>query len=54
MTKERRVDTKCGAGFLLLSLLFTAMAFFGWWTTEVMYDQQVVYSHYALSQKSPN
>jgi hypothetical protein len=48
------MDTKCGAGFLLLSLLFTAMAFFGWWTTEVMYDQQVVYSHDALSQKSPN
>jgi hypothetical protein len=54
MTKERRVNAKCGTGFLLLSLLFTATAFFGWWTTEVMYDQQVVYSNYALTQKSPN
>jgi hypothetical protein len=54
MTKDRRVDTKCKAGFVLLSLVFAVMAFFGWWTTEVLYDEQVIYSHYALSQKPPN
>jgi|SRR5271170_55375 len=35
--------------FLVLSLFLTATAFFGWWDTEVLYDQQVIYSYQALS-----
>ena len=34
-----------GTGFLLSFSLF-GMAFFGWWWTEVMYNQQVNYSFY--------
>ncbi len=33
----------------LLSLLLAAMAYFGWWWTEVQYDQQVIYSFYVHS-----
>jgi hypothetical protein len=32
---------------LLLSFLATSMAFLGWWWTEALYDQQVIYSFYA-------
>jgi hypothetical protein len=34
-----------GTGFLL-SFLFFGIAFFGWWWTEVLYNQQVNYSFY--------
>jgi hypothetical protein len=37
-----------GTGFLLSFLLF-GMAFFGWWWTEVLYNQQVNYSFYVDS-----
>jgi hypothetical protein len=37
-----------GTGFLL-SFLFFGMAFFGWWWTEVLYNQQVNYSFYVDS-----
>lgn len=37
---------------VLISLLCTATAFLGWWMTEVMYDQQVIYSYYAQSPQS--
>lgn len=32
---------------LVLSLLFFWLAYFGWWWTEVRYDQQLVHSFYA-------
>jgi hypothetical protein len=32
--------------WFLLSFLFFGMAFFGWWWTEVLYNQQVNYSFY--------
>jgi hypothetical protein len=35
-------------GYLVLSLFLTATAFLGWWTTQVLYDQQVIYSYKAL------
>lgn len=35
--------------YLLLSLFLTATAFLGWWATEVLYDQEVIYSYIALS-----
>jgi hypothetical protein len=38
-----------GAG-LLLSLLLSGIAYFGWWWTEVLYDQQVLHSFYAQSR----
>jgi hypothetical protein len=51
LPRERRVPANPRGGFLFLLLLFAATAFFGWWTTEVLYDQQVIYSDYARSQK---
>jgi hypothetical protein len=35
--------------YLLLSLFLTVAAFLGWWATQVLYDQQVIYSYKALS-----
>jgi hypothetical protein len=35
----------------LLSLLAFVVSFLGWWWTEVLYDQQVMYSYYAASHK---
>jgi len=35
----------------LLSLLAFVVSFLGWWWTEVLYDQQVIYSYYAASHK---
>jgi hypothetical protein len=34
-------------GFVLLSLLLTLIAYLAWWLTEVLYDQQVIYSFVA-------
>lgn len=47
----------CGQGrikpaYLALSAFLTFAAFFGWWATEVLYDQQVVYSFMDLSAQS--
>jgi hypothetical protein len=53
MHQDRRVNTNLRAGFLILLLLFVATASLGWWTTEVLYDKQVVYSNYQ-AQKPPN
>ncbi|HEV2198795.1 MAG TPA: hypothetical protein VGR73_03170 [Bryobacteraceae bacterium] len=39
-------------GLILVSILVTATAFLGWWMTEVLYDQQVIYSYYAESHQS--
>jgi len=38
--------------YLLLSLFLTVAAFLGWWATQVLYDQQVIYS-YRASSESP-
>ena len=38
-----------GTGFGL-SLLPTLLFFFAWWWTEVLYDQQVIYSFYVRSK----
>jgi hypothetical protein len=35
---------------LVLSLFLTFAAFLGWWSTQVLYDQQVAYSYKALSE----
>jgi hypothetical protein len=35
----------------LLSLLAFVISFLGWWWTEVLYDQQVMYAYYAASHK---
>jgi hypothetical protein len=34
---------------LVLALFLTAAGFLGWWATQVLYDQQVIYSYRALS-----
>jgi len=39
--------------YLLLALLLTVSAFLGWWATQVLYDQQVIYSYQSLSE-DPN
>jgi hypothetical protein len=35
--------------YLLLSLFLTVSAFLGWWATQVLYDQQIIYSYQALT-----
>jgi hypothetical protein len=37
--------------YLLLTLFLTVSAFLGWWATQVLYDQQVIYSYQALNAK---
>lgn len=36
--------------YMLLGLFLTASAFLGWWATQVLYNQQVVYSYRAQSE----
>jgi hypothetical protein len=36
--------------YLLLAAFLTASSFLGWWSTQVLYDQQVFYSYQALIQ----
>jgi hypothetical protein len=36
--------------YLLLALFLTVSAFLGWWATQVLYDQQVIYSYKSLSE----
>ncbi len=38
------------AAYLVLSLFLTATASLGWWATEELYSQQVIYSYKALSE----
>jgi hypothetical protein len=46
-----KTGTKCSwkkeqwAGLVVLSAVLTAAAFLGWWSTEVLYGKQVVYSY---------
>jgi hypothetical protein len=37
------------APYLVLALFLTSTAVLGWWSTQVLYDQQVFYSYQALS-----
>jgi hypothetical protein len=47
----RETSTKCSwqkehwAGLVLLSAILTLAAFLGWWSTEVLYAKQVIYSY---------
>jgi hypothetical protein len=36
--------------YFALALFLTAAGFLGWWATQVLYDQQVIYSYRALSE----
>jgi hypothetical protein len=36
-------------GYLFLLLFLSVSAFLGWWATQVLYDQQVIYSYKSLS-----
>ena len=38
--------------YLALSAFLTVTAVLGWWSTERLYDQQVIYSYRALSGDS--
>ena len=49
ISKERLVPANLRADSVLLLLLFVVTASFAWWTTDVLYDQQVIYSDYAPS-----
>jgi hypothetical protein len=39
---------------LFLAAFLTFTAFLGWWATQVLYDQQVIYSYKALSETLPS
>jgi hypothetical protein len=39
--------------YLLLSLFLTLSAFLAWWATQVLYDEQVIYSYQSLTE-APN
>ena len=36
--------------YLVLAIFLTVAGFLGWWATQVLYDQQVIYSYRALSE----
>jgi hypothetical protein len=36
--------------YVLLSLFLTVSVFLGWWATQVLYDEQVIYSYRALKE----
>jgi hypothetical protein len=40
--------------YLFLAAFLTFTAFLGWWATQVLYDQQVIYSYKALSETLPS
>jgi hypothetical protein len=40
--------------YLFLAAFLTFTAFLGWWATQVLYDQQVIYSYKALSETPPS
>jgi hypothetical protein len=37
-------------GYFFLASLITVVSYMGWWATEVLYDQQVIYSYKALAE----
>jgi uncharacterized iron-regulated membrane protein len=36
--------------YLVLALFLTVSALLGWWATQVLYDQQVIFSYKSLSE----
>ena len=48
---KRTTGTKCSwqkkhwAGLVVLSAILTIAAFQGWWATELLYGEQVIYSY---------
>ena len=57
--KSKRVAEEIGVqparievrpAYIVLALFLTAAGFLGWWATQVLYDQQVIYSYRALSE----
>jgi len=46
--QSTRVEAR--AAYFTLALFLTAAGFLGWWATQVLYDQQVIYSYRALSE----
>jgi len=44
---------KIRSAYLLLSLFLTVSAFLGWWATQVLYDEQVIYSYQSLREGLP-
>jgi hypothetical protein len=46
--QSTRVEAR--AAYFALALFLTAAGFLGWWATQVLYDQQVIYSYRALSE----
>jgi hypothetical protein len=38
--------------YVVLALFLTAAAFLAWWSTGLLYDQQVIYSYKALARDS--
>lgn len=54
--KEKAVPEEAGekrgprGAYLVLSLFLTFAAFLGWWATQVLYDEQVIYSYKAISE----
>jgi hypothetical protein len=39
-----------GVGLFVSLLLLTALIYFGWWSTEVLYNREVIYSFFAHSR----
>jgi hypothetical protein len=39
--------------YVTLSLFLTVSVFLGWWATQVLYDQQVIYSYRAQKEALP-
>jgi len=37
----------------VIALFLTVSALLGWWATQVLYDQQVVYSYKSLGENPP-
>jgi hypothetical protein len=50
---EQNATGHIRTSYLVLSLLLTVTAFLGWQATEVLYDQQVIYSSYKAPSESP-
>lgn len=40
-------------GYLVLAAFLTFTAILGWWSTQVLYDQQIIYSHQAMYLAPP-
>lgn len=50
---EKEDHLELRTAHLILAVVITAAGFLGWWATQVLYDQQVIYSSRALSEAPP-